>query len=327
MSLVFNRDLDAQPGRVDVIGPGIRRVLAPNPGPFTFLGTGTYIVGEGRHVAVIDPGPKDDAHINALVDALAGETVSHIFVTHTHADHSPAARPLQERVGGTIVGCAPHPAEDMAAYARYVEKKKTRPGDPASTDESTSEDHTEEPFDAEHVADTQLFDGEVVSTPGWTLEAVATPGHIANHLCFAFREANTLFSGDHVMAWSTSVVSPPAGDLVDYLASLNKVLRRSESTYWPTHGPAVTDPQTFVTGLIEHRHHRTAQVLAQLATGPKTIPQLVTEMYLGLDDRLVKAAGRSVLSHLLALRKDSKVAAQQADLDRLADDDTTYELR
>ncbi len=328
MALVFDRDLDAQPGRVDVIGPGIRRVLAPNPGPFTFLGTGTYIVGEGTDVAVIDPGPKDEAHINALVSALAGETVGHIFVTHTHADHSPGARPLQERVGGTIVGCAPHPVEDIEAYARYIEKKKSAPVDEgASTDASASpDDHTEEPFDADHVPDLQLFDGDSISTPHWTLEAVATPGHIANHLCFAFREANTLFSGDHVMAWSTSVVSPPAGDLVDYLASLNKVLGRSEATYWPTHGPAVTDPHTFVAGLIEHRHHRTEQVLGQLATGAKTIPQLVVEMYPGLDERLIKAAGRSVFSHLLALRKESQVLARQADPDRLADDDTLYEL-
>jgi glyoxylase-like metal-dependent hydrolase (beta-lactamase superfamily II) len=325
MPLVFDRDLDAKPGRVDVIGPGIRRVLAPNPGPFTYLGTGTYIVGEGKNVAVIDPGPKDEAHINSLVDALTGETVSHIFVTHTHADHSPAARPLQDRVGGIIVGCAPHPVEDIEAYARYVEQKKAEPAKPTKEAGSTDE-HTEEPFDADHVPDVQLFDGDVIDTPHWTLEAVSTPGHIANHLCFAFSEASTLFSGDHVMAWSTSVVSPPAGDLVDYLASLNKVLRRSESTYWPTHGPAVKDPRTFVTGLIEHRHHRTQQVLAQLTTGPKTIPQLVVEMYPGLDALLIRAAGRSVFSHLLALRKESKVTSPQTDPDHLADDDTTYEL-
>jgi glyoxylase-like metal-dependent hydrolase (beta-lactamase superfamily II) len=282
MALQFDRDLDAQPGKVDVIAPGIRRVLAPNPGPFTYLGTGTYIVGEGT-VAVIDPGPNNADHLDALVEGLRGETVSHIFVTHTHADHSPGARPLQQRLGGTIVGCAPHPADDIAAYARYLEKKAAAKLVATSepVEQSGTDEHTEEPFDADYLADIELFDGDVIETPGWALAAVATPGHIANHLCFAFREGNTLFSGDHVMAWSTSVVSPPAGDLVDYLASLNKVFHRSESVYWPTHGPSVKDPKRFVAGLIEHRNHRTQQVLDQLAMGAHTIPQLVAAMYLG----------------------------------------------
>jgi glyoxylase-like metal-dependent hydrolase (beta-lactamase superfamily II) len=281
MPPTFRKELDAVAGRIDLIAPGIRRVLAPNPSAFTYLGTGTYIVGSGT-VAVIDPGPASPEHIDALAVALAGETVSHIVCTHTHADHSPGSRLLQERVGGLIVGCAPHPEGD-----KLVELT------------SSSEEH----FDADHVPQWLMTDGDSIDGPGWTLEAVHTPGHIANHLCFAFREQNVLFSGDHVMAWSTSVVSPPGGDLDDYLESLHKVLARNEATYWPTHGPSVDDPKRFVTELIEHRNGRTAQVLEALAVEPMTIPQLVGRMYPGLDERLIKAAGRSVLAHLESLER------------------------
>ena len=298
MTLQFDLDLDAEPGRVDLVGPGIRRVLAPNPGPFTFKGTGTYIVGEGR-VAVIDPGPADAAHIDALVRALGTETVSHLVITHTHSDHSPGARLLQERVGGLIVGCAPHPDGDAAIP--IVEP-------PTGSDE-VRPDEPREGHDADHVPDLQLHDSEAVSGPGWTLEAIETPGHIANHLCFAFREADVIFSGDHVMRWSTSVISPPTGDLRAYLASLGKVQARPETVYWPTHGPAVRDPQTYLPALAAHREHRTQQIVEALSTGQQTVVQLVAGMYPGLDPRLVKAAGRSVLAHLLALMADERVEA------------------
>ncbi len=328
MALVFDRDLNALPGRVDTIGPGIRRVLAPNAGPFTYLGTGTYIVGEGE-VAVIDPGPNCLAHLDALVASLRGETVSHIFVTHTHADHSPLARQLREQVGGTIVGCAPHPAVDVAAYHAYKALQAKSPTTENSTteDRKLSDEHSEEPFDGDHLAEVELFDGDIIDTSKWSIEAVATPGHIANHLCFAFREQNVLFSGDHVMAWSTSVVSPPGGDLVEYLASLEKVRGRSETLYWPTHGPAVKAPHDFVGELIDHRQSRTRQVLEQLSSGPKTIPQLVVAMYPGLDERLIKAAGRSVYSHLLALRHEDRVVSSISDVAMLGDDLTEHSLR
>ncbi len=295
MALTFDRDLDAIPGRVDWIGSSIRRVLAPNPGAFTYLGTGTYIVGTGT-VAVIDPGPNDATHLDALVKALKGETVSHIVCTHTHPDHSPGSRRFKELVGGLIVGCAPHP-EDPAAF------EAEQPVDGGDSE------HSEDRSDTDHVPEWLMGDGDVIGGPGWTLEAVATPGHISNHLCFAYAADNILFSGDHVMAWSTSVVSPPAGDLNEYLGSLEKVRARSEERYWPTHGPAVTDPQRYVSALYQHRLHRTVQVLEQLAGGPKTIASMVAAMYPGLDTRLVKAAGRSVLAHLVALRQDGRIVA------------------
>jgi glyoxylase-like metal-dependent hydrolase (beta-lactamase superfamily II) len=311
MALTFDRDLVTEAGRVDVIGHGVRRVLAPNPSVFTFLGTGTYIIGTGT-VAVIDPGPADEKHIEALAIALQGETVSHIVCTHTHADHSPGSRMLQGRVGGSIVGCAPHPKDDTAAM---VEPKPR-----ANETEGHSE---EEHYDAHHVPQWLMSDGDKIGGDTWTLEAVSTPGHIANHLCFAFPEQSILFSGDHVMAWSTSVVSPPGGDLNDYLRSLEKVGARSEATYWPTHGPAVKNPQSYVHELHQHRLHRTAQVLQHLATGAKNAPQLVEQMYPGLDERLLKAAARSVLSHLVALRAEDKVVADSAG----NDEQVIYSLR
>jgi glyoxylase-like metal-dependent hydrolase (beta-lactamase superfamily II) len=310
MGLTFDRDLVTEAGRVDRVGFGIRRVLAPNPSAFTFLGTGTYIVGTGT-VAVIDPGPANEAHIEALVAALQGETVSHIVCTHTHADHSPGSRLLQSRIGGVIVGCGPHPEGDVVAAAA--------PQDTAATDTATASDtattdpqHTEEHFDADHVPEWLMVEGDQIDGPGWTLEAVSTPGHISNHLCFAFPQQSVLFSGDHVMAWSTSVVSPPAGDLNDYLRSLEKVRARLEATYWPTHGPAVEDPHHYVNELYQHRLHRTAQILQHLSTGPKTIPQLVEQMYPGLDPKLLVAAGRSVLSHLISLRQESRIASSDS---------------
>jgi glyoxylase-like metal-dependent hydrolase (beta-lactamase superfamily II) len=308
MALTFDRDLVTETGRVDLVGPGIRRVLAPNPSAFTFLGTGTYIVGT-RTVAVIDPGPADEAHIDALAVALQGETVSHIVCTHTHADHSPGSRMLRDRVGGAIVGCSPHPEDDKVAAARHADSGQDGPD-------------AEEHFDADHVPLWVMTDGDRINGPDWTLEAVSTPGHISNHRCFSFPQQSVLFSGDHVMAWSTSVVSPPAGDLNDYLRSLEKVRARPEERYWPTHGPSVSDPQTYVHELYQHRLHRTAQVLEQLATGAKTIPQMVEQMYPGLDTRLLVAAGRSVLSHVIALRQEDHLVSGDSNDDA----ETMHEL-
>jgi glyoxylase-like metal-dependent hydrolase (beta-lactamase superfamily II) len=260
----------------------VRRLLARNPSPFTFTGTGTFVVGQGT-VAVIDPGPADPAHIKALIQALAGETVSHILVTHTHMDHSPAAPALKAATGALIVGCAPLVLHDDGPRA-------------------------DAGFDPSYAPDQVMADGDSVSGPGWTLTAVHTPGHTSNHLCFALAEEKALFTGDHVMGWSTTVVAPPDGDMADYMASLQKLVGRDDEIYHPTHGEAVTDPQRFAKHLLAHRRQRETQVLRAIDEGLVQIPQMVAAMYAMVDKRLHPAAGRSVLAHLIDLERRGKVA-------------------
>ena len=262
-------------GRIERPGPLVRRLLAPNPSPFTYTGTQTYLVGEGE-VAVIDPGPDIPAHLDALIAALAGERVNAILCTHTHRDHSPAARPLRAATGAPVIGCAPLTLEDDGPRADAA-------------------------FDADYHPDRILADGESLSGEGWTLEAVATPGHTSNHLCFALPETGALFSGDHVMGWSTTVVAPPDGDMAAYMASLDKLRARGDSIYYPAHGPAVTDPKAHLDRLIAHRHGRERQIIGHLRAGEGRIPAMVADMYRDIDPRLHPAAGRSVLAHLIDL--------------------------
>lgn len=262
-------------GKVERLSPLVRRVLAHNPSPFSFTGTGTYIVGNGT-VAVIDPGPAEPAHVAALTEALGDETVSHIVVTHTHRDHSPAAIPLKAATGAPIVGCTPLALAEMGPKV-------------------------EEGFDPTYAPDQVLQDGETVSGPGWTLTAVHTPGHTSNHLCYALAEEKALFSGDHVMGWSTSVVTPPDGSMTAYVDSLRKLLDRDDDIYYPTHGAAVTEPKRLVRGLITHRKQREGQILKLLGQGAKPIPALVAVMYANVAPILHPAAGRSVLAHLIDL--------------------------
>ena len=269
------------------LSPLVRRVLAHNPSAFTFTGTGTYIVGNGT-VAVIDPGPNDAHHLAALDAALDGETVSHIVVTHTHRDHSPAAVSLKARTGAEVVGCAPLVLEDHGPRA-------------------------DESFDATYTPDRVLADGDRVTGPGWTLAALHTPGHTSNHLCFALPEEQALFTGDHVMGWSTSVVSPPDGDMTDYMASLKLLLDRDDAIYYPTHGDAVTEPQRLARGMLAHRKQREGQILRLLEQGSKPIPAMVAVMYAGVDHRLHPAAGRSVLAHLIDLQRRGLVARSGED--------------
>lgn len=267
--------------------PLVRRLLAHNPSAFTFTGTGTFVVGNGT-VAVIDPGPNDPAHIAALLDALKGETVSHIVITHTHMDHSPAAPALKAATGATIVGCAPLVLSDDGPRA-------------------------DAGFDATYAPDDMMAEGDSVSGPDWTLTAVATPGHTSNHLCFALAEEKALFTGDHVMGWSTTVVAPPDGDMAAYMASLRKLLDRDDDIYHPTHGEPVTDPQRFVRGLITHRKQRENQILKLLGDGPQAVPAMVAVMYAKVDERLHPAAGRSVLAHLIDLKARGVVAEAGTD--------------
>ncbi len=275
--LTFDTRMDAAAGQVVAVSPLIRRVICNNGGPFTFTGTCTYIVGHGR-VAVIDPGPDEPGHLDVLAEALRGETVSHIVVSHTHRDHSPGARALRALTGAAIVGCQPHRAARELALGEINRL-------------DASADH-------DHMPDAGMNEGDSISGPGWSLSAVATPGHTANHLAFAIPEENALFSADHVMAWSTSIVAPPDGSMSAYLASLEKLKARTEAIYWPGHGGPVREPSRFVRALMTHRRMREASILNRVAQGDRLIEQIVPAIYENLALALHGAAALSTFAHL-----------------------------
>ncbi|WP_375396836.1 MBL fold metallo-hydrolase [uncultured Sphingomonas sp.] len=275
---------DQLPGVPQILEPLVTRVLANNPSPFTDTGTQTHLVGT-TDLAVIDPGPDDPAHVAALVGAIGARPVTAIVVTHTHRDHSPASRALQAATGAPIVGCAPLALDDHGPRA-------------------------DASFDTDYVPDRILEEGDSVAGHGWTLAALATPGHTSNHLAFALPESGALFSGDHVMGWSTTIVSPPDGEMAAYMASLAKLQERDDRIYYPAHGDRVDRPQRLVRGLIGHRKQREGQILRLLADRPQTIPAMVELMYAGIDRRLWPAAERSVLAHLIDLATRGSVVGQ-----------------
>lgn len=272
------------PGQIEQVHPLVRRVLAANPSPFTYTGTQTYIVGEGE-VAVIDPGPDLAEHVEAIFAATSGERIAAIACTHTHRDHSPASRALAAATGAPIIGCAPLAIADDGPRADAA-------------------------FDFDYAPDKVLADGERIEGEAWALAAVATPGHTSNHLCFALADEGVLFTGDHVMGWSTTVIAPPDGDMTQYFASLDKLLQRDDSIYFPAHGPAVEKPASHVRALIAHRRMREKQILTKLGEGKGEIPAMVAEMYADIDPRLHGAAGRSVLAHLRDLERRGRVQAE-----------------
>ena len=272
--------MEAPYAKLEQLEPGIARVLAHNPSAFTYFGTQTYLIGDGE-LAVIDPGPDLPEHLVALEQAIAGRPVAAIMCTHTHRDHSPAARPLAERAGAPIVGCAPLALETVGPRA-------------------------DASFDGDYAPDRVLADGEAIMIGGEPVTAVATPGHTSNHLCFSYRGA--LFSGDHVMGWSTTVVVPPDGDMAAYMESLNKLRKRDDRVYYPAHGPAVTNPQQYARHLLGHRMQREKQILGIIRERPRSVPEIVAQAYPGLDPRLTVAAGGSVLAHLIDLERRELVA-------------------
>ena len=283
-NIPFRRDDALVPGAVEETAPGVRRVLCGNPSAFTFRGTNTYVIGRGRGVAVLDPGPEDAAHLAAILAATRGEAVSHILVSHTHRDHSPGAAALAAATGAPTRGFGPH---------------------------LTPPDQGGEGGDHGFRPDVLLADGEAVEGDGWRLTALHTPGHCGNHLCFALEGSGdgVLFSADHVMSWSTSVVSPPDGDMAAYMRSLGRLREREDRLLLPGHGPAITDPQPFLAALAAHREEREALVAEALnrAGRPATATELVEPVYGPLDPRLVAAAGRSLLAHLIKLEAEGAV--------------------
>lgn len=272
--------------------PLIRKIVAENPGPFTYWGTGTFIVGRGK-VAVIDPGPPRTDHVEAILGELANEEVAHILVTHTHLDHSPGARLLARTTGAPVLAFGPHGSGRTAGLEG---------------------DEVEAGADREFRPDRKLSDGERVEGPGWTIEALHTPGHTSNHLCFALLEENALFSGDHVMGWSTTVISPPDGDMALYLENLERIKSRGFATIYPTHGPPIKRPDSFLEALIAHRYRREREILEAIDAGGATLEQIVPRVYADLPKALHQAAARSVLSHLVWLVERGEVGADPAPL-------------
>jgi glyoxylase-like metal-dependent hydrolase (beta-lactamase superfamily II) len=291
-AIPFVRLDDPRYGEALRVSPLIRRVIANNPSKYTYHGTGTYIVGHGD-VAVIDPGPNDEAHRTALEHALAGERVTAIVVTHCHADHSPLAGWLRETSGAPTIAFGPHGEVEAGCAGLDDDDVKI-----------------EESIDLAFRPDVAVADGEVAASgPGWTLRAVHTPGHTSNHLCVALAEESALFTGDHIMGWSTTVVSPPDGDMAAYIDSLRQVAGRRDAVLWPTHGAPVREPVPFVDAYIEHRLRREADVLAAVRSGTARIEQIVSSLYADVREELHKPAGRSVLAHLLKLRDEGLVSA------------------
>lgn len=286
--LATDRTYDPSYAKVVELSPLIRRICARNPNPFTFHGTGTYIIGRGD-VAVVDPGPLIDEHVEAIKTALKGERVTHILITHTHNDHSPAAAPLKAATGAKTYGFGPHGAG-----------KKHEGID------------VEEGGDMDFRPDVVVQDGDTIKGNGWTVDALYTPGHTSNHICFALREEKAFFSGDHVMGWSTTVIAPPDGDMAQYFASLEKLTRRDDQVFYPTHGNPIRHPQAFVTALIEHRHARERQIAECLKRGLTTIQEMVAVIYSEVDKKLHPAASMSVLAHLQHMVATGRAATDGA---------------
>ena len=289
-SIPFDRSHPGHYGVAIALSPLVRRVVANNPGPFTFTGTVTHIIGRGE-VAILDPGPDDGDHIAVLLTATAGETITHILVSHTHRDHTDGVEALRAATGAQVLGCAPYGTTSSASLL----------------DADTN---------SAYAPDRILAHGEIVHGAGWTLEAVATPGHTRNHLCFALKEENALFSGDHVMAWSTTIVAPPDGNMRQYKDSLRLLIARNEDIYYPAHGPSLTNGRAFAATLLAHRERREKQILDALSVGARTVPEIVSTVYADLAPALRGAAGLSVLAHLeeLAERGLAGVVSTEGDV-------------
>ncbi len=289
MSIPFVREFEFEYGVLAQLSPLIQRVIANNPGPFTYTGTGVYIIGD-KNVAVIDPGPDLAEHRAALDTALEGRRVTHVLMTHHHLDHSPLAIPLAKDHGCQVYG-----------YGLQMRPPKD------------GEVRLEAGDDLSFKPDVEIREGDVIHGDGWTIDAIHTPGHTSNHMCYGLREENTLFSGDHIMGWSTSVVSPPDGHMGDYLDSLARIKSRHFDKIWPTHGPCIEKVDEFVQAYIDHRLARETQIMAALKSGLRDIMDIVERLYTDIDKRLYPAAAHSVLSHLIHMRETGRVTSKDKD--------------
>jgi len=310
--IAFDLEFEVEYGRADRVAPDLRRVVANNPSRFTFRGTGTYILGADTagSLAVVDPGPDLTSHLDALMETIGESRVSHIFVTHTHNDHSPLARRLCELTGALTYGFGPHaavPSPDPDDRIEFEQDSNASASDPADvaiqtdTSDPTEPEHHDGGFDAEFTPDVFVRHGDVIVGDGWTIDCVHTPGHTSNHMCFGWREQRGLFCGDHVMGWSTSVIGPPDGDMATYMASLELLLHRDDLVYWPTHGHPIKNPHEHVVSFIEHRKAREEAIVEHLERGTTSVKQLVLEIYQHVSPKLYPAAASSVHAHLIHL--------------------------
>jgi glyoxylase-like metal-dependent hydrolase (beta-lactamase superfamily II) len=330
MPPLFDTAFEPHHGELVDVSPLLRRIVCDNPSKFTFHGTGTYVIGRGE-VAVVDPGPRDEQHVANLLAALAGETVREILITHTHGDHSPSARALADATGAPILGFGPHPTsatsegdEDAADDSDWDTGEERKELDDEEKAKAAA-DHEKHRPDIDFTPDRRLAHGDVVEGPGWTIEALHTPGHISNHLCFALAEEKAVLSGDHVMGWSTTIIPPPDGDLRDYMSSLQILLDRDDERLYPTHGGAITKPAAYVKALHDHRLLRTQQIVQQLEGGPRSVREIVAVLYTAVARELWRPAARSVIAHLVALSDDG-LARPVIDSESAMATKTTWEL-
>ncbi len=311
MAPSFVTEFDPRYGEAVDVAPGIRRVVANNPSKFTFHGTGTYIISGATDsatgpAAIIDAGPRLDDHVGAVLAAVAENSVSHLLVTHTHGDHSPSTQPVQAGTGASTFGFGPHPAD-------AVDESEAAQSATEEEDVRTPEEIELHRPDTDFEPDVVVKHGDIIEGDGFTFEAIATPGHISNHLCFAHRESNSIFTGDHVMGWSTTIIPPPDGDMGHYLDSLRLLLDRSEDTYYPTHGAPITNGKPFVEELLAHRLQREHQIVALLEEAGRSIPDMVAIMYADVDEKLHKPAAKSVGAHLVYLERQGRVRRETLD--------------
>jgi glyoxylase-like metal-dependent hydrolase (beta-lactamase superfamily II) len=287
--LPFRKEIHFDYGVPSELAPGVRRIVANNPGPFTYKGTNTYLVGSGHELALIDPGPEDDAHLEAIMQAAGDARITHVLITHTHRDHTDGLARVLAATGAKTCG-----------FGRTARERGTKRTSPSGG----------EFVDQDFVPDITMRDNDRLDVAGVALTALHTPGHAPDHLCFALEDTGILFSGDHVMAWNTSVVAPPEGKMGDYIRALERLLDRTDEVYFPGHGGRLPQPQRVVKAYVLHRRMREQAILECIRQGHATIAEIVPIVYRGLDPRLLNAASLSIAAHVEHLAERGLVISE-----------------